>query len=128
MCSMKKITLSFIFSLSLANAYMGCYSKGCTDFVGTKNKHGAILMSTGIQYKWIGAGASSDIVKIKNAKKLKPITIYLGRSCDASSKDYGKGQWSWANGGFIVKFKNEEFGFGRQELDITTDAEFGCQM
>lgn len=126
--SMKKIAFIFILSFSFANAYTGCYSKGCTQFDGTTNKHGAILKSTGIQYKWIGYGVGSSMVKIKNAKKLKPITIHLGRSCDASSKEYGKGQWSWANGGFWVKFKNEEFAFERQELDIKTDVKFGFQM
>lgn len=126
--STKKIAFIFMLSFSFANAYMGCYSKGCTIFNDTTNQHGVILKSTGVQYEWIGYGAGSSVVKIKNAKKLKPITIYLGRSCDASSKEYGKGQWSWANGGFIVKFKNEEFGFGRQELDIKTDEEFGCRM
>ncbi len=124
--SMRKIAFIFILSFSFANAYIGCYSKGCTQFNETKKRHGVILKSTGVQYKWVDIGVVSNIVKIKNAKKLKPITIYLGRNCDASSKEYGKGRWSWANGGFWVKFKNEEFDFGRQELDLVTDIGFGC--
>ncbi len=43
-------------------------------------------------------------------------TIYLGKSCDASHKLFGKGAWCWANGGFHVTFKDHQFGFPRQEL------------
>lgn len=108
--------------------YIGCYSKGCTGFEGMRNKHGAILTSSGLPYKWVGVGAGSTVEQIKNVQALKKVVLYLGRSCDAYSKLYGKGTWSWANGGFIVEFENERFGFGRQELDIERDEEFGCSM
>ena len=124
--------MKYIFVLSLvcsfSSGYVGCYSKGCTEFIDSKNSHGVILKSTGEQLKFVGYGAGTEVVKIKGAKKLKKIVLYLGKSCDAYSKLYGNGEWSWANGGFIVKFKSEEFGFGRQELDIKREEELGCRM
>jgi len=125
---MKKYLMTIVAITQFSNAYIGCYSSGCTEFVGTKNIHGAVLKSTGIQYRWVGYGVASKAEKIIGAKKLKKVVLYLGKSCDTYSKSYGKGTWEWANGGFIVKFKNEEFGFGRQEIDIDRDEEFGCQM
>ena len=128
---MRYYLLSFIVisSLSSAYAYVGCYSKGCTGFTIERNKHGAILTSDGKKYRWTGdTGVNMHPVEIKNDKRLKKITLYLGKSCDTYSKLYGKGTWSWANGGFIIEFNNERFGFGRQELDIDTDEAFGCSM
>jgi len=126
---MRYYLLSLIIISSLSSAYVGCYSKGCTEFSGERNKHGVILISDGNKYKWVGdTGVNMHPVEMKNAKKLKKIILYLGKSCDAYSKRYGKGTWSWANGGFIVEFKNERFGFGRQELDIGRGEAFGCSM
>ena len=52
------------------------------------------------------------------------ITLYLGRSCDAFSPQYGAGSWSWANGGFTVRFPRKTIGFGRQELfEMQNDGE-----
>lgn len=43
--------------------------------------------------------------------------LYLGRSCDAEHKVFGKGKWCWANGGFKAEFENgASIGFPRQEL------------
>jgi hypothetical protein len=36
-------------------------------------------------------------------------------SCTARSGQYGKGTWSWANGGFRVLFPAKTFRFPRQE-------------
>ena len=52
--------------------------------------------------------------------------IVLGKACDASSPQFGKGTWSWANGGFVVQFGQMSIGFPRQELDI--DNRGGCKM
>jgi hypothetical protein len=41
--------------------------------------------------------------------------IYLGKDCDAYSPGYGRGHWSWANGGVLVEFKKGTFGFPRQD-------------
>ncbi len=108
--------------------YIGCCSKGCTGFDGVRNEHGSILTSSGLRYEWIGMGAYSTIRQIQDRKRFKKVVLYLGRSCDAYSKVYGKGTWFWANGGFVVEFKNERFSFSRQELDIASDEAFGCSM
>lgn len=56
--------------------------------------------------------------------------IYLGKSCDAFHKIYGKGNWCWANGGFTAEFPDHSFGFGRQELRcpaaVDYDMNCGC--
>ncbi len=115
-------------SSNLGYGYIGSYSKGTTDFKATKNNHGVVLKSTGLQYKWNGTGAGSTVHEIFGKPLLDRITLYLGSSCDAYSEVFGTGSWSWANGGFIVSFKNETINFGRQELSIDTDDEFGCRM
>jgi len=44
-------------------------------------------------------------------------TLYLGKSCDAEHKVFGKGKWCWANGGFTAEFADgQSIGFPRQEL------------
>lgn len=45
------------------------------------------------------------------------IAIYLGRTCDAYSPQYGTGSWGWANGGFLVTFKSLTIGFPHQEIE-----------
>jgi hypothetical protein len=52
--------------------------------------------------------------------------LFLGKSCDAISPQYGKGKWAWANGGFLVTFENTSVGFPRQELNIENNN--GCLM
>lgn len=122
-------TITFLFLIiSTSFAYMGSYSDGTTEFTTTKNKHGVILRSTGVQYEWVGMGVNTSIEKIEGAPRLPEIVLYLGKSCDAYSEIYGEGTWGWANGGFVITFKNETFGFGRQELSIDTDEEFCCRL
>ena len=125
---MKKTLILFIFSISILQAYIGCYSQGCTVFIDNNNSTRFTFTSTGVQYRWIGSGMMSDVEEIQEAPKLKIIIITLESNCDASSKEYGRGKWSWSNGGFTIEFKNEVFAFGRQELEIQTDEELGCQM
>lgn len=48
-------------------------------------------------------------------------TLYLGKNCDASSPQYGKGHWEWANGGFFVDLERKRIGFTRQEIDVGND-------
>ncbi|TFF19883.1 hypothetical protein E3C22_19670 [Jiella endophytica] len=56
-------------------------------------------------------------------------TLSLGRSCDAHLKAYGKGEWCWANGGFVATFGDEKVGFPRQELSclVPMDYESNCR-
>jgi hypothetical protein len=44
--------------------------------------------------------------------------IYLGRNCDAASKNYGGGSWGQANGGVLIKFKQTDIAFARQSIDL----------
>ena len=103
-------------SLSRAELTIGCYSKGCTNFTIEENKHGAIWTSNGKQYQWLeDKKGNIYAIEIKNAKKLKKITLYIGKDFDAYSKLYGKGFYSWRNGGRVVEFQNEKFYFTRNE-------------
>lgn len=72
------------------------------DWTFTPNDHGGVL---------------------KSAKA----TIYLGKSCDASSPELGKGTWNWANRGFWVTFSspNTQIMFPREEIHL--DNSDGCQ-
>ncbi len=46
----------------------------------------------------------------------KRVTLYLGKTCDASTASFGKGKWCWANGGFVAELAKRRIGFARQEL------------
>jgi hypothetical protein len=114
---MKKLLFLAILS-GYASAYIGCSDSGCTEYISTKNKHGVVLIATGIPYKFI---SSSKIpIKLKSARRLKRETLYVGRQCDTFSKRYGKGSWSWSNSGFVLRFRGKEFSFPKQFLDIRT--------
>ena len=45
-------------------------------------------------------------------------TIYLGNSCQAVSKKFGKGTWRAANAGLLIEFNRESLGFYQQEVDL----------
>lgn len=126
----KKIVsiLVLVITLFAEESYMGSYSKGTTSFIATKNEHGVVLRSSGEQFRWTGMGVNTGVEAIEGADLLQPVVLYLGKSCDAYSPVYGKGTWGWSNGGFMVTFKDEHFGFGRQELSIDTDEEYGCSI
>ena len=43
-------------------------------------------------------------------------TIFLGPDCTATSTQYGRGKWSWANGGIMVDLeKKKDISFARAE-------------
>ncbi|HAT86238.1 MAG TPA: hypothetical protein DCS30_10020 [Rhizobiales bacterium] len=46
----------------------------------------------------------------------KRVTLYMGKTCDASTVSFGKGTWCWANGGFVADLVKRRIGFPRQEL------------
>lgn len=45
--------------------------------------------------------------------------VYLGRSCDAFSPQYGRGRWGAANGGVLIVFARRRIGFPRQGPPVT---------
>lgn len=65
-------------------------------------------------------GRAWDAVRSENGLVLatRGGTIHLSRDCKAVSSRFGEGSWSWANGGFIVRFANQEIAFPGQEVDL----------
>ena len=83
------------------------------------NENGAVLESLYPVARFVGSGASTEIVTGIEV-------LYLGRDCDAFSRVLGKGRWAWANGGFVVLFDTlgsgaydvgGQIGFPRQGID-----------
>jgi len=64
-----------------------------------------------------GSGVEYTMTKNKDGVvlKSKKTTIHIGKNCDASSPQYGKGNWGWANGGVAVTFGKNTIGFPRQD-------------
>jgi hypothetical protein len=85
------------------------------------NKDGYTLTSKYPVARFFEAGAGSQVTTEKEI-------IYLGRSCDAFHKLFGKGTWCWANGGFKADFEKHSIGFPRQELSCPSsdDDVTGC--
>lgn len=86
------------------------------------NNSGYVLRSQHPVSRFHEAGAGSSVTRERE-------TLYLGRSCDASSSVLGAGKWCWANGGFLAEFDRHKMGFPRQELVCPnkTDDFLGCQ-
>ena len=68
----------------------------------------------GVIYK---SSSNKHGVILKSART----TIYLGKSCDAFSAQYGWGTWGWANGGVRVEMKKKIIGFPRQNSPFYDD-------
>ena len=88
-------------------------------FFAEKNENGAKLTSKYPVSVYTEAGVASTFEE-------KLDVIYVGKSCDVYSARYGDGTWGWANGGFIIEFKNMNLGFPRQALDAGQG--LGCQI
>lgn len=86
-----KAVISVIAFFGLAASSFAAYVDGSgIEYTMTKNEHGVILKSN-------------------------KATLYLGKSCDAYSPQFGKGTWAWANGGVMVDLKKNKIGFPRQD-------------
>ena len=48
--------------------------------------------------------------------KTDDTTLYLGKSCDAISPQYGKGEWYWKDGDVIVSLSKKDFSFNSGSL------------
>jgi hypothetical protein len=86
------------------------------EFTVNYNSSGAVLTSV-TEKTFLENNASGRSYK-------EHLKLYLGKGCDAFSEVYGKGSWSWANGGFIVSYQQRTFSFPRQEISIP--GEEGC--
>ncbi len=87
-------------------------STGGSWFSFEENQHGAVLKSI----EQSTAVAAPDGPKIDVGD-----ILYLGRSCDAFSTDFGEGSWKWTNGGFIVEFPAGRITFPGQVIDIVEE-------
>ncbi|WP_420333632.1 hypothetical protein [Roseibium sp.] len=113
MTSIFKLLLSSVaFFIFLSNAALSEQF----DYVGDNhswslscNASGYVLKSQYPVTRFFEAGAASSVTRERE-------TLYLGRSCDASSTTMGEGKWCWANGGFFAEFERHRVGFPRQEL------------
>ncbi len=67
-----------------------------------------------------GGGRAWDAVRSENGLVLatRGVTIHLSRDCKAVSARYGEGSWQLANGGFTVRFANQEIAFPAQTVDV----------
>lgn len=75
-------------------------SQGGNDWQYTSNENGVVMTSQG-----------------------RGVTIYLGRSCNAVSPQYGDGKWEWSNGGWMVTVGDKQFGFPRHNPPIAPPAD-----
>jgi hypothetical protein len=114
-----KIILGILLLTTFPYAYVGAFDNEYMGFNSKSNKHGLVLTTTGVLYNIKGFGAGTEYIEKSFSKSRQGIIIYLGKECDAYSKLYGEGYWSWANGGFVVEFKTKSIGFGRQEIDMS---------
>ena len=103
---MRFMRVIFVAGLAVAPAMAGAYtSSEGHGYSVSCNSNGYVLTSDRPVTRKIGAQTVTGIEK-----------IYLGKSCDAYSKTFGEGSWSWSNAGFGVDFPNYSIGFPRGEL------------
>lgn len=102
-----------------ARAEEGFVSDFGDDYVLVANPDGMILSSVHPKAWFIEAGAASHVERGTDV-------IFLGKSCDAFHRLWGKGSWGQANGGFRVSFPGgRDYGFPRQELPVAEDVHCG---
>ena len=83
------------------------YTVTCTD-------NGFVLTSDYPTARIIENGVKSFVIKGVE-------TIFLGKSCDASSESFGAGSWGAANGGFAIAFDRKRIAFPRQAPHCVVD-------
>jgi len=88
------------------------YSLRCT-------KRGYVLRSK-FPVRKVGTGAGTRYISGREE-------LYLGRSCDASHRIFGKGKWCWSNGAFGATFDEHEFVFSRQDLRCPKEPDYYLQ-
>lgn len=106
----KQLFITAIFAVFAGQVTAGektYYSSYGDEYLLSTNADGLVLTSSHPKYWFVEDGANSRIEKGIDV-------IYLGKSCDAFHKLFGKGRWGWANGGFRVDFDNIWLGFPRQ--------------
>ncbi len=100
---------------SVAAQDMQYLSTDGTLFSFEENEHGAVLTSIEpLNGPLIVDETEAIPIDVGDA-------LYLGRSCDAFSLEFGDGSWSWTNGGFIIDFPGLRVAFPGQAIDIVPD-------
>lgn len=93
-----------------AAAQEGFVSGFGDEYTLVANPDGMILSSVFPKAWFIDAGADSHVERGTDV-------LFLGRSCDAFHRLWGKGRWGQGNAGFSVMFADgRAYGFPRQEL------------
>lgn len=82
-------------------------------FTAETNADGAVLTSVQDYAFFTNAGAASSW-------DVRPFTIYMGTGCDTASPDFGEGEWSWANGGWVLNVGEFALAFPRQDAPVAT--------
>ncbi|MDP5085057.1 MAG: hypothetical protein NWQ23_06515 [Yoonia sp.] len=76
------------------------------------NRHGAVMTS-------VEPPDANMVVASDTTPAVAPgQVIYLGRACDAFSKQLGEGSWRATEGGFFVEFGDLRVAFPGQELGL----------
>ncbi len=76
------------------------------------NRHGAVMTS-------VEPPSDSIVVATDEAPAVPPgEVIYLGRACDAFSKQFGEGSWQSTDGGFFVEFGDLRVAFPGQDITL----------
>ncbi len=85
-----------------------------SEFEFEKNRHGAVLTSVEPQSQSVFAGAGAT-------PRFSPgEVLYLGRSCDAFTRQFGDGTWNATEDGVLVEFGPVRLAFPGQDMDITS--------
>lgn len=81
----------------------------------------SIFCLVGSSLAYVDSGGTEfSLTRTENGVLLKSkhVSIYLDRTCAASSAHYGKGVWGWANGGVLITFEKRRIGFPRQDSPL----------
>ncbi len=106
----------FLISVASAGAVQSkqYLSTGGSWFSFEENQHGAVLKSIEQSTGVAAPNANDPQINVGDI-------LYLGRSCDAFSTDFGEGSWKWTNSGFIVEFPAGRITFPGQVIDIAQE-------
>ncbi len=90
-----------------------------TVFAFEENRHGAVLTSIEPTETPLVIDGAAPRIAVGDI-------LYLGRSCDAFSDDFGEGRWSMTSAGFIVEFLTIRLAFPGQTIGV--GREIGCRL
>lgn len=105
------LTMIMVASAAMAQDVLYLSSDGAL-FDYKTNRHGAVMTS-------VQPPDESIVIATDAAPAIAPgKVIYLGRACDAFSKELGNGNWGSTNGGFFVEFGDLRVAFPGQDIAL----------